>query len=155
MLVAQRPSYDVCWALLCHNPFTPEPSDQCQNSPAASQEIWHHTVWRTWLFIAYSDEKWLYYKFLLHHSYNCFLKGWENTLFELRSERDIRANFHASFSCAMLQSHSYSGCSITLELYVDEHDSQPPLQASVVISAIYLHHSPSSPWFPFSQSLTE
>ena len=68
------------------NPFTPE-SDQCQNSPAASQEIWHHTVWRTWLFIAYSDEKWLYYKFLLHHSYNCFLKGWENTLFELRSER--------------------------------------------------------------------
>ena len=41
-------------------------SDQCQNSPAASQEIWHHTVWRTWLFIAYSDEKWLYYKFLLH-----------------------------------------------------------------------------------------
>ena len=68
------------------NPFTPE-SDQCQNSPAASQEIWHHTVWRTWLFIAYSDEKWLYYKFSLHHSYNRFLKGWENTLFELRSER--------------------------------------------------------------------
>ena len=67
-------------------PFTPE-SDQCQNSPAASQEIWHHTVWRTWLFIAYSDEKWLYYKFSLHHSYNRFLKGWENTLFELRSER--------------------------------------------------------------------
>ena len=27
------------------NPFTPE-GDQCQNSPAASQEIWHHTVWR-------------------------------------------------------------------------------------------------------------
>ena len=68
------------------NPFTPV-SDQCQNSPAASQEIWHHTVWRTWLFIAYSDEKWLYYKFSLHHSYNRFLKGWENTLFELRSER--------------------------------------------------------------------
>ena len=68
------------------NPFTSE-SDQCQNSPAASQEIWHHTVWRTWLFIAYSDEKWLYYKFSLHHSYTRFLKGWENTLFELRSER--------------------------------------------------------------------
>ena len=68
------------------NPFTPE-SDQCQNSPAASQEIWHHTVQRIWLFIAYSDEKWLYYEFSLHHSYNCFLKGWENTLFELRSER--------------------------------------------------------------------
>ena len=69
---------------LIFNPFTPE-SDQCQNSPAASQEIWHHTVWRTWLFIAYSDEKWLYYKFSLHHSYNRFLNGWENTLFELRS----------------------------------------------------------------------
>ena len=68
------------------NPFTPE-SDQCQNSPAASQEIWHHTVWRTWLFIAYSDEKWLYYKFSLHHSYNRFLKGWKNTPFELRSKR--------------------------------------------------------------------
>ena len=62
--------------VIIFNPFTPE-SDQCQNSPAASQEIWHHTVWRTWLFIAYWDEKWLYYKFSLHHSYNRFLKGWE------------------------------------------------------------------------------
>ena len=67
------------------NPFTPE-SHQCQISPPAPPEILHHTVWRTWLFIAYSDEKWLYYKFSLHHSYNRFLKGWENTLFELRSE---------------------------------------------------------------------
>ena len=77
----------VCGVITTYNPFTPQ-SDQCQNSPAASQEIWHHTVWRTWLFIAYSDEKWLYYKFSLHHSYNRFLKGWENTLFELRSEKD-------------------------------------------------------------------
>ena len=38
------------------NPFTPE-SDQCQISPAASPEIVHHTVRRTWLFIAYSDER--------------------------------------------------------------------------------------------------
>ena len=79
-----------CESLTLFNPFTPE-SDQCQNSPVASQEIWHHTVWRTWLFIAYSDEKWLYYKFSLHHSYNHFLKGWENTLFELRSKRVKRA----------------------------------------------------------------
>ena len=78
------------------NPFTPE-SNQCQNSPAASQEIWHHTVWRTWLFIAYSDEKWLYYKFSLHHSYNRFLKGWENTLFELRSERVNQSSFVNSY----------------------------------------------------------
>ena len=38
------------------NPFTPE-SDQCQISPAASPEILHHTVRRTWLFIAYSGER--------------------------------------------------------------------------------------------------
>ena len=44
--------------------FTPK-SDQFQISPAASQEILHHTVWRTWLWIiAYSDEKWLYYQIL-------------------------------------------------------------------------------------------
>ena len=82
------------WCCFRLNPFTPE-SDQCQNSPAASQEIWHHTVWRTWLFMAYSDEKWLYYKFSLHHSYNRFLKGWENTLFELRCERGNGPNLTA------------------------------------------------------------
>ena len=27
------------------------------------------TVWRTWLFIAYSNERWLHYQFLPHHSY--------------------------------------------------------------------------------------
>ena len=74
------------WDFRYFYPFTPE-SDQCQNSPTASQEIWHHTVWGTWLFIAYSDEKWLYYKLSLHHSYNRIFKGWEYTLFELRSER--------------------------------------------------------------------
>ena len=77
------------------NPFTPE-SDQCQISPPAPPEILHHTVWRTWLFIAYSDEKWLYYKFSLHHSYNRFLKGWENTLFELRSG-SVKRNHHQYF----------------------------------------------------------
>ena len=79
------------------NPFTPE-SDQCQISPAASPEILHHTVRRTWLFIAYSDEKWLYYKFSLHHSYNRFLKIWENTLFELRSER-VKNHLCSAASC--------------------------------------------------------
>ena len=29
----------------------------CQISPAASPEILHHTVWRTWLFIAYTQMK--------------------------------------------------------------------------------------------------
>ena len=48
----------VCSIPLYINPFTPK-SDQCQISPAASLEILHHTVWRTWLFVAYSDERWL------------------------------------------------------------------------------------------------
>ena len=50
------------------NPFTPK-SDQFQISPAASPEILHHTVWWTWLFIAYSDERLLCYPFSLHHLY--------------------------------------------------------------------------------------
>ena len=40
------------------NPFTPK-SDQFKISRAASPEISHHTVWRTWLFTAYSDDRWL------------------------------------------------------------------------------------------------
>ena len=68
------------------NPFTPE-SDQFQISPAASPEILHHTVWRTWLFIAYSDERWLYYQFSLPHLYISLYEGWENALLELGSER--------------------------------------------------------------------
>ena len=54
------------WTLF--NPFTPK-SDQCQISPAASPETLYHTVWRTWLFIAYSDERWLYYQFSPPHLY--------------------------------------------------------------------------------------
>ena len=44
------------WGFLRFNPFIPK-SDQYQISPAASPEILHHTVWITWLFIAYSDER--------------------------------------------------------------------------------------------------
>ena len=50
------------------NPFTPK-SDQCQISPAASQEILHYTVRRTWLYIAYSWERWVYYQFSFHRFY--------------------------------------------------------------------------------------
>ena len=39
------------------NPFTPK-NDQYQNFPAASPEIQHHIVWRTWLFIANQDARW-------------------------------------------------------------------------------------------------
>ena len=48
-------------------PFTPK-SDHFQISPAVSPEILHHTVWRTLLFIAYSDKRWLYYQFSLYSS---------------------------------------------------------------------------------------
>ena len=48
------------------NPFTPK-WDQFQISPAASPEILHDTVWTTWVSIAYSDERWLYYRFSLPH----------------------------------------------------------------------------------------
>ena len=68
------------------NPFTPK-SDQVQISPAASPVILHHTVWRTWFFIAYEVDKWLYDQFSLHHSYVSLLKAWENVLLELGSER--------------------------------------------------------------------
>ena len=68
------------------NHFTPK-SDQFQISPAASAEILHHTVWRTWLFIAYLDERWLYYQFSLPQVYISLLEGWENALFELGIEK--------------------------------------------------------------------
>ena len=64
------------------NPFTPK-SDQYQISPPASPVILHHTVWRTWLFIAYSDERWLYHQFSLPHSHISFKKGWESVTFDL------------------------------------------------------------------------
>ena len=66
------------------NPSTPE-SDQCQISPTASPEILHHAVWRTWLFITYSDERWLYCKVSLPHLYNFSLKSWENVLVNISS----------------------------------------------------------------------
>ena len=56
------------------NPFTPE-SDQCQNSPATSQEIWHSRSMEN--LTLHSLLRWkviILYKFSLRRSYNCFLK---------------------------------------------------------------------------------
>ena len=72
------------WKMI--NPFAPK-SDQFQISPAISPEILHHTVWRTWLFIAYSDERWSYYLLLATPLIHFSLKRWENVLFELGTER--------------------------------------------------------------------
>ena len=59
-VVLQRPTFYE-WRAYQINPFTPK-SDQFQISPAAPPEILHHhIVWKTWLFIAYPDERGLYY----------------------------------------------------------------------------------------------
>ena len=84
------------------NPFTPK-SDQVQISPAASPVILHHTVWRIWLFIAYSDEKWLYYQIRIASLIHFCIKGWENVLFELGSERDREPVF---CHCAHVHVHN-------------------------------------------------
>ena len=59
------------------NPFTPK-SDQVRISPVASPVILHHTVWRTWLFIAYSDWKMILVPVLTTSLIQFSWKGWEN-----------------------------------------------------------------------------
>ena len=55
------------WPFRPSRSFSPGSLPWGVGSPAAPPEILHHTVWRTWLFIAYSDERWLYYQLLLPH----------------------------------------------------------------------------------------
>ena len=43
----------------------------------------NHTVWRTWLFIAYSDERLSLYQFSVTSLIRFPLKGWENVLLNL------------------------------------------------------------------------
>ena len=50
-------------------------SDQFQISAAASPEILQHTVWRTCLFIAYSDKRWLYHTNPHHNTYTLLVKS--------------------------------------------------------------------------------
>ena len=47
----------------------PRAGDQFQISSTASPEIQHPTVWRNWLFIAYSDERWFCHQFLTRRMY--------------------------------------------------------------------------------------
>ena len=58
------------------NPITPT-SDQCQMSPAALPELLHHTVWRSWLSVAY------YRKMKYDYTTKSRHLPWENVLFEL------------------------------------------------------------------------
>ena len=69
------------------------PSDQLHISPAASPETWHHTVWRTWLLIPYSDKIWLYSQFSIPHLYIAFRRLGECAFNWLGSER---VNLHRS-----------------------------------------------------------
>ena len=47
----------------------------------------HHTVWRIWLFIAYSADRIIILPFLTTSLIHFSLKGWENVLFELGGGR--------------------------------------------------------------------
>ena len=93
------------------NPSTPK-SDQVQISPVASPVILHHTVLRTWLFIAYSDWKMILVPVLTTSLIHFSWKGWENVLFELAIER-VKAfwnfsKFQFDFHVLVLQNF-YSG----------------------------------------------
>ena len=80
--------------------------DQFQISPAAP-EISHHTVWRPWLFIPYSDERWLHFQFLsLPHLYISFKRWWTNVFFELGSERVIACFIQYSTTSVVRRSRS-------------------------------------------------
>ena len=83
--------------VLSNKPFLPK-SDRFQISPAASPEILHHTVWRTWPFIAYWDGRWLCYQFLTtFHSHVSFKRLGECTFWTWEWKG---------------QAHSMSGCTI-------------------------------------------
>ena len=55
--------------------------------PQQPPEILHHTVWRTWLFIVYSNERWLYHQFSILHLFISLQKVGRMYFFELGSER--------------------------------------------------------------------
>ena len=80
-------------------------SDQCQISPAASPAILHDTVWRTWLLIAYSDGKCFCHQILTTALIHLSLKGWENALFELGSDR-VKQGHPQRFSTLLFSSPS-------------------------------------------------
>ena len=67
------------------NPFTPK-GDQFQISLHPYQKYYETQYEEHWLFITYSDERWLCYQFSLPHLYISYLKGWANVPFELGSE---------------------------------------------------------------------
>ena len=83
------------------NPFSPK-SDQLQISPAASPQILHHPLWRTWLFIVYmkndytANSHYLTYTFLFRRLEECTffnlgVKGLRS-VFSHQSSRSVRTS---------------------------------------------------------------
>ena len=70
------------------NPRVGSRGSSLSSPPKSDQlQISHHTVWRTWFFTPYSGGKWFRYQILTTSLIHLSLKGWENALFELGSER--------------------------------------------------------------------
>ena len=68
------------WVVWMHGGPSPAPA-------GVSPEMLYQTVWRTWLFIAYLDERWLYYQFSLPYWCVFSVNVGRTVLFELRSGR--------------------------------------------------------------------
>ena len=91
-------------------------------------------------FIAYSDKKWLYYKFLLHHSYNRFLKGWENTLFELRIKM-VWCHTHKTISSCFLWKWTENTSQGAIEV-VENHFALNKFKAWVTVNKLIWLYRP-------------
>ena len=65
------------------------------------QKYYIHTVWRTWLFIAYSDERWLYCQLLLL-TYQSIFKMLGDVLFQLGPSTPKSDQFRISAAPEML-----------------------------------------------------
>ena len=76
-------------------------SDQFNILPGTSPEILCHRVWWTWLFIAFSNERWFYYQ---------FSQGWENVLFEWLAIIRPSVMSHFSFLWANIPGACGYGC---------------------------------------------
>ena len=76
------------YSKMAFNPSTPT-SDQSQISSATWPEISHHTqwVWRTWLFIVYSDKRWLHDQSSLPHPIMHFSLGRLEVYFSNREQK--------------------------------------------------------------------
>ena len=99
----------VCSSLL-FNPFTPK-SDHFQISPEAHQK-YYHTVWRTWLFIAYSEWKIIILAILTTSLIYLSLKGWENVRGCFHPSAGKTSDLFMTKHCDMQSNWLYSGYSI-------------------------------------------